>query len=73
MAEVTPELLQAKERAEEQLLALPGVTGVDIGYKEVGGEPTDRLAIRVLVAEKKPDEQGAEGPADSRGDRRAPV
>jgi hypothetical protein len=48
------ELRGAKERGETQLLALPGITGVDIGYKEVGGEPTDRLTIRVLVAEKKP-------------------
>jgi hypothetical protein len=54
MAEVASELRGAKERAETDLLALPGVTGVDIGYKEVGGEPTDRLAIRVLVTEKKP-------------------
>ena len=54
MAEVPSELQGAKERAETDLLALPGVTGVDIGYKEVGGQPTDRLAIRVLVAEKKP-------------------
>lgn len=63
MPDVTPELAQAKARAEERLLALPGVTGVDIGYKEVGGEPTDRLAIRVLVAEKKP---LAEVPKDER-------
>jgi hypothetical protein len=28
------------------------VTGVDIGLKEVGGQPTDVLAIRVLVAAK---------------------
>jgi hypothetical protein len=54
MAEVASELRGAKERAETDLLALPGVTGVDVGYKEVGGEPTDRLAIRVLVAEKTP-------------------
>src|SRR5438874_913469 len=53
MPDVTPELEQAKARAEERLLGLPGVTGVDIGFKEVGGEPTDQLAIRVLVQEKK--------------------
>jgi hypothetical protein len=54
MAEVTPELKRAKQDAEERLLALPGATGIDIGYKEVNGKPTDALAIRVLVAEKKP-------------------
>lgn len=53
MADVTPEMEQAKARVEERLLALPGVTGVDIGFKEVGGEVTDQLAIRVLVREKK--------------------
>jgi hypothetical protein len=41
-----------KERAEMSLLALPGVTGVDIGPKVVAGKATDRLAIRVYVASK---------------------
>jgi hypothetical protein len=54
MGEVTPELERARRGAEERLLGLPGATGVDIGYKEVGGVPTETLAIRVLVAEKKP-------------------
>jgi len=54
MGEVTPELERARRGAEERLLGLPGATGVDIGYKEVGGVPTEMLAIRVLVAEKKP-------------------
>jgi hypothetical protein len=61
MADVTPELEQAKARAEERLLALPGVTGVDIGFKEVGGERTGQLAIRVMVREKKP---ASDVPAD---------
>src|SRR5919199_2086557 len=54
MAEVNPELVAAKQRAEDALLKIPGVTGVDIGYKEVDGEPTGTIAIRVLVEEKKP-------------------
>jgi hypothetical protein len=54
MAEIRPELLAAKERAEQELLKIPGVTGVDVGYKEVGGEPTGVIAIRVLVKQKKP-------------------
>lgn len=29
------------------------MTGVDIGYKQVGGRTTDTWAIRVLVEEKK--------------------
>jgi len=66
MPDVTPELEQAKARAEERLLGLPGVSGVDIGFKEVGGEPTDQLAIRVLVQEKKPLEEVPGEGADSR-------
>jgi len=46
-----------KERVEEELLGYDGVVGVDIGYKEVCGRPTDTFAIRVLVERKKqPDE-----------------
>jgi hypothetical protein len=54
MADINPELVAAKQRAEEELLKIPGVTGVDVGYKEVNGKPTGVVAIRVLVAEKKP-------------------
>lgn len=61
MAGWTSELQRVKRRSEGRLLALPGVTGVDIGYKEVDGRPTGTVAIRVLVAQKKP--QGAV-PAD---------
>ena len=59
MAEIDPKLKKAKAAAEKELLNRPGVTGVDIGYKEVGGRPTGTLAIRVLV-EKKRDVSKAE-------------
>ena len=58
--DVSPELRHTKEEVEADLLARPGVTGVDIGYKEVGGHPTDVVAIRVLVEKKRdvaPDEE----------------
>jgi hypothetical protein len=55
MTEVDPKIIEAKRKAEEGLLKLPGVTGVDIGFKEVGGKPTDKLAIRVLVSKKRKD------------------
>ncbi len=42
-----------KESVEDQLLARPGVTGVDIGEKFSGGKPTGELSIVVYVAEKK--------------------
>ena len=59
MREIDPKLKQAKIAVEKKLLNRPGVTGVDIGYKEVGGRPTDQLAIRVMV-EKKRDVPAAE-------------
>jgi hypothetical protein len=47
------EIRRIKTEVEAELLKLPGVTGVDIGYKIIGGEKTGVLAIRVYVAEKK--------------------
>jgi hypothetical protein len=58
------ELIAIKERVEAQFLSAPGVTGVDVGYKEVGGQPTDQVAIRVHVAQKTdnvPDDQRVPG------------
>ncbi|MBA2305565.1 MAG: hypothetical protein H0W08_23430 [Acidobacteria bacterium] len=45
-------IIVAKEAVEEDLLQRAGVTGVDVGYKYVGGERTDEIAIRVLVRNK---------------------
>lgn len=47
------EIRRIKTEVEAELLKLPGVTGVDVGYKYVEGKKTDVLAIRVLVKEKK--------------------
>jgi len=47
------EIRRIKTEVEAELLKLPGVTGVDVGYKYVGGKQTDTLAIRVYVEEKK--------------------
>ena len=55
MTEVPEDLRRAKQAIEDKLLARPGVTGVDIGPKIVGGRPTDQLAIRVLVERKRDD------------------
>ena len=54
------EILTAKQQVEEKLLKQPGVTGVDVGYKYVGGERTDDLAIRVMVEQKKASVPAAE-------------
>jgi len=55
MADVDAALRQVKQEVEAQLLNYPGVTGVDIGYKEVQGRRTDQLAVRVLVNRKRAD------------------
>ncbi|UJP40606.1 S1 family peptidase [Cellulomonas palmilytica] len=47
------ELVAIKESVEKKYLAQPGVTGIDVGYKVVGGVQTDQVAIRVHVEEKK--------------------
>ncbi|MFI6148723.1 hypothetical protein [Streptomyces sp. NPDC051109] len=49
------ELVAVKERVEQQFLDQPGVTGIDVGYKEVGGQLTDQIAVRVHVARKTDD------------------
>jgi len=44
------EITKIKEGAEAELLKLPGVTGMDVGYRMVDGQQTDVLAIRIYVA-----------------------
>lgn len=62
------ELIAIKERVEAEYLGRPGVTGIDVGYKEVGGERTDQVAIRVHVGQKSDDVPAAERvPADIEG------
>ncbi len=53
MPDIDPKMRKSKEAIEADLLSRPGVVGVDIGYKEVGGQQTDILAIRVLVRQKR--------------------
>jgi hypothetical protein len=43
-----------KQRVEDELLAIPGVTGVDINQQVTKGQPTGELAIVVYVEKKKP-------------------
>ena len=45
-------IIAAKEAAEPDLLALPGVTGVSVGFKYVSGRRTDEICIRVSVRKK---------------------
>jgi hypothetical protein len=61
------EIRRIKDEAERELLKRPGVTGVDVGHKYVGGKETDTLAIRVYV-EKKKEVQGTDAiPKQIRG------
>lgn len=46
-------IIQKKQSEQDALLKLPGVTGVDVGYKYVNGKRTKNIAIRVMVAKKK--------------------
>lgn len=61
------EIRRIKSDVEEDLLNLPGVTGVDVGYKSVGGQKTDVLAIRVYVREKKDVPEGEAIPEQIQG------
>ncbi len=45
-------LLTIRDRFEDELLALPGVTGIDVGLKEIGGEQQATYAILVFVTRK---------------------
>ncbi len=53
MTKSLDEITRVKTEVEAELLKLPGVTGVDVGYKYVGGKKTDVLAIRVYVKQKR--------------------
>ena len=46
------EIRRIKKEVEADLLKRPGVTGVDINYKFIGGKKTDVSAIVVYVAHK---------------------
>ncbi len=62
------EVVARKQEVEQHYLALPGVTGIDVGFKEVGGRTTAELSIRVHVAQKKDRVPAAERvPADIDG------
>jgi hypothetical protein len=47
------EIRPVKEAAEDELLKLPNVVGVDIGRKIKDGKETDELSILVLVSSKE--------------------
>jgi len=54
MASIMQQILMVQTTFTAQLLALPNVVGVAVGYKESGGVRTDQLALVTLVEMKKP-------------------
>lgn len=46
---------EVKKARERELLPLPNVRGVGVGYKEVGGQRTGELAVVVYVERKVPE------------------
>ena len=48
-------IVDAQMRAAPELLGLPGVQGVDVGFKWIEGKPTSQVAIRVFVESKRDD------------------
>lgn len=44
---------ELKDRVAAELRAIPGVTGVGVGYKYIGGVRTNIVGVTVSVAEKK--------------------
>lgn len=51
--QIDENIIRAKEAVVDELLNRPGVSGVDVGFKYVGGQRTDEVVIRVFVTEKK--------------------
>jgi hypothetical protein len=45
---------QAAEKARTRLAKLPGVVGIGVGTKYVGGKPTDAWTISISVVKKRP-------------------
>lgn len=56
-----------KATSEQDLMKLPGVNAVDVGYKYVDGKKTDEIAIRVHVSKKKNVAEGETVPKEING------
>src|SRR4051812_8243924 len=47
--------LAVKERIADEYLRRPGINGIGVGFKEVGGRSTGGLAVRFYVTKKRTD------------------
>ena len=52
-----PEIQKIKEKYEKDLLLLPNVSGVGIGYKITKGNQADALCLKVYVSKKIPSQK----------------
>jgi hypothetical protein len=43
---------EIKRRHEDALIKIPGVTGIAVNHRVVGGKPTDEVVITVYVKQK---------------------
>lgn len=48
---------QVRQSYRDMLLSKPHVIGLGIGYRKVGGQMTDEVALIVMVDKKLPDSQ----------------
>ena len=60
-------VVPVKQAVEDALIDLPGVTGVGVGWKQVGGVETDVMAIRVFVRSKGTYDPANEIPGEVEG------
>lgn len=77
MERIDPAKVQAARRAlagvRQDWLSRPGVTGVDVGFRLVGGTLRDVIAIRVYVAHKRDPDELREGERFPRSVQGVPI
>ena len=56
LQEQTEKIRNVRRVHEDELMSKANVIGVGIGYRQRGGEPTDELALVVMVNQKVPKE-----------------
>jgi hypothetical protein len=54
LQEQTEKIRRVRRAHEDELMSKANVVGVGVGYRQRGGEPTDELALVVMVNKKVP-------------------
>lgn len=55
LSELIKQASEVKARHEDDLLARPGVVGVGVGLHQQAGQPTDQVAIIIMIEQPVPD------------------